>query len=268
MQLGLFHHEGFTLGYESHGEGERVIVYLHGLLLDAELNRHLAEKWVEQGWRVVLLDLLGHGRSDKPIHATQHRFDRYALQVRALLDHLGVDKAVVGGISLGADVALQFATMCPERTAGLIIEMPVLEWATPAAALLFVPVLLASHFARPPFRWVSNVAASLPRSKFGPLNSVINLLSLPPESVAAVLHGILVGPVAPDIDARRRIAVPTLIIAHERDLLHPFDDASNLSKQIPGARFLQAHSLFELRLRPERLLPEIAAFLRTIHLRA
>jgi pimeloyl-ACP methyl ester carboxylesterase len=48
------------------GTGDRVLVWLHGLLLDATLNRGLARTLAAQGNRVVLLDLLGHGRSDKP----------------------------------------------------------------------------------------------------------------------------------------------------------------------------------------------------------
>ena len=54
-------------------------------------------------------DLLGHGRSDRPHDPTLHRFDLYAKQVVALLDHLEVRQAVIGGLSLGADVSLHVA---------------------------------------------------------------------------------------------------------------------------------------------------------------
>ena len=119
-----FDFEGHTLGYEDHGSGSRVVVLIHGLLLDANVNRGLARSFADAGYRVLLLDLLGHGRSDKPGDARLHRFDRYAQQVIALLDHLAIDKAVVGGVSLGADVALQVAVTTPQRLTGLIIEMP------------------------------------------------------------------------------------------------------------------------------------------------
>ena len=82
-----------------------------------------------------------------------------------------------------------------------------------------------------------------------------------PEAIAAVLHGILVGPVAPDIEERRAIIAPTLIIGHENDLIHPFNDAENLAQQIPGARLVQARSMFELRLTPNGSLGEIVRFL-------
>jgi pimeloyl-ACP methyl ester carboxylesterase len=91
----------YKLSYEIYGVGDRVLVWLHGLLLDANLSRGLARRLAAKGNRVVLLDLLGHGRSDKPRHAGLHRMDLYAEQVLCLLDELGVDQAVLGGVSLG-----------------------------------------------------------------------------------------------------------------------------------------------------------------------
>jgi pimeloyl-ACP methyl ester carboxylesterase len=256
-----FFYQGYRLGYEVHGEGERVVVLTNGLLLDAGVNRQLARSLAADGFRVVLLDLLGHGRSDKPQHASQHRMDRYARQVVALLDELRVERAAVGGVSLGANVALHTAVQAPERMAALVIEMPVLEWATPAAASLFVPLLLAVSFGRRPFRYLTSLLRRLPRTGIDTLDSVLGTFSMEPEQIAAVLHGILVGPVAPELEERMAIAVPTLIIGHEHDLIHPFSDAENLAEQIPHARLVEARSMFELRLFPERLTREITQFL-------
>src|SRR5262249_1250489 len=88
--------------------------------------------------------------------------------------------------------------------------------------------------------------------------------SMQPEAIAAVLHGLLVGPVAPEIEQRRAIAVPTLIVGHDNDLIHPFSDAENLAQQIPNARLVQARSMFELRLPPARLTGEITRFLDAV----
>lgn len=261
MILGRFRHQGYTLGYEVHGEGDRVVVLTNGLLLDAGVNRPLARSLAAQGYRVVLLDLLGHGTSDKPPHATLHRMDRYARQVVALLDELGIERAAVGGVSLGANVTLHVAAQAPDRVAALLVEMPVLEWATPAAASLFVPLLLAVSFGRGLFRFATSLVRRLPRTGIDPLDSFLGTFSMEPEAIAAVLHGILVGPVAPEIEERRAIAAPTLIIGHEHDLIHPFSDAENLAEQVPNARLVEARSMFELRLSPERLTREIVRFL-------
>ena len=255
-----FTHEGRTLVFDEFGTGDEVVLYLHGLLLDSEINRGIAQALADQGQRVLLLDLLGHGRSDKPQHASEYRMDRYAEQAIALLDHLEVPAAVLGGVSLGANVSLIAASTHPARVRGLVLEMPVLEWAVPAAAILFAPLLLAAHYGRRVMRVASNLFARIPPTGFGPLNSVIRSAALPPEVVASVLHGILVGPVAPTIDERRAIQAPTLILAHGNDLIHPFDDAVNLSNQLPHAVLMRTHGQLELRLMPNRLTKEIAAF--------
>ena len=101
----------------------------------------------------------------------------------------------------------------------------------------------------------------LPASGNDPLDSAMALLTSSPEVIKAVLHGILTGPVCPTAEERRAITAPTLVIAHRRDLIHPFGDAENLVDQLPDARLLSATSLLELRITPDRLTGEIAEFL-------
>ena len=234
---------------------------MHGLLLDANLNRDLAHALASRGNSVVLLDLLGHGRSDRPVHASEYRMDLYVEQVLALLDHLRVDEAVLGGLSLGANVSLLAATMSPSHVRALVLEMPVLERATPAVALTFVPLLLGLHYGRRPAGLLAAAMRRIPRSRFAPLASVLNAVSMDPDQMAAVLHGVLLGPVAPTVEERVAIDKPTLVLTHRADLIHPFSDAHSLAGQIPDAQLVQAHSPLELRLRPQRLTTEIATFL-------
>ena len=258
---GEFVFQGIKLSYEVHGTGPQILVYLHGLLLDRYLNRPLANALAQAGNRIVLLDLPGHGMSDKPRHAAMHRMDTYADCVVALLDHLGVEKAVIGGVSLGANVALQCAAQAPDRVSGLLLEMPVLEWAVPAAGLVFLPLLMGVHYAATVFRIVGAVTRRLPKTQNWAIEGLRAPLSLEPEESAAVLHGLFVGPIAPTVDQRKLIAAPALVIGHHADFIHPFSDASNLVGQLPSARLIQATSIFELRFRPQRLTHEIAIFL-------
>jgi pimeloyl-ACP methyl ester carboxylesterase len=255
-----FEHDGHRLVYDVYGDGPRVVVYLHGLLLDSDLNRGIATALAERGYRVVLLDLLGHGRSDAPLHAAEYRIDSYADQVVALLDHLGIDEAVLGGLSLGANVSLFVATLHPERVQGLVLEMPVLEWAVPFAALTFVPLLLAAHYGRPVLGPITAGLRSLPRLPFPPANSLLHAAGTRPTVLSAVMHGVLVGPVAPTQDERRRIEAPTLVLAHRHDRIHPFDDAVNLTRQLPHGELLRAWTPVELRIRPRRLTAAIGDF--------
>src|SRR4249919_4048107 len=111
MMTSAFRTSSFSFGgnrlvYDDYGEGDRVVVYMHGLLIDSELNRGIAQALAARGNRVILLDLVGHGRSDKPEHASAYRIDTYADQVFALADELGIEQPVLGGMSLGANVSL------------------------------------------------------------------------------------------------------------------------------------------------------------------
>jgi pimeloyl-ACP methyl ester carboxylesterase len=196
-----------------------------------------------------------------PTHASVYRIDSYADQVVALLDHLDVGQAVLGGISLGANVSLFAATRYPERTRALVLEMPVLERAVPAAAMLFVPMALAAHYGRRVMYLTSGLARRIPRTRFGPVNSALNAASMSPDSASAVLHGVLVGPVAPTQEQRSAITAPTLVLAHRNDVIHPFDDAVNLVARMPNGVLIRARSPLELRLWPRRLTEEIVEFL-------
>jgi pimeloyl-ACP methyl ester carboxylesterase len=256
-----FVHDGNRLVYDVYGESGPLLVYIHGLLIDSDVNRGIADALAAKGHRVVLVDLLGHGRSDKPTHASEYRIDTYAEQVFGLLDELGADEAVLGGMSLGANVSLFAASQHPDRVKGLVLEMPVLEWAVPSAALLFVPLLLLAHYARSVHGLIAAGLRRLPSTRSTGIDSLVHGASLPPEVMSAMLHGVLVGPVAPTQEARAAIQVPTLVLAHSNDLIHPFDDAVNLAKQMPNARLVRARSPLELRLRPERLTDVVGVFL-------
>jgi pimeloyl-ACP methyl ester carboxylesterase len=261
FEVGVLDGFGPELYYEIHGHGPRVLVFMHGILMDSQMNHRLATDLAAQGHRVILLDLPGHGRSDKPTRASFHRMDTYARQMVKLLDHLGIERAVVGGVSLGANVSLLAAAQSPDRIEGMVLEMPVLEWAVPAAAITFVPLLLAVHFARPLVRQTASLFKRLPRTGIGPLDSVLGSFSNDPTETAAVLHGILAGPIAPTVGQREAMDVPALVIGHRVDRIHPFHDAEQLAKRLPKGRLVEANSILELRFRPERLTAEIASFL-------
>ena len=251
----------YQLNYEVYGSGDRTLVWLHGILLDANLSRGLARALAARGNRVVLLDLLGHGRSDKPRHSAPHRMDLYAGQVVHLLDELGVDQVVLGGVSLGTNVSLLTAVRAPERVRGLVLEMPVLESAVPAAALFFVPLLLQVRYARTPLRLVSKVVSRLPLSGIGPLDSLLSAVGSDPDEIAAVLNGMLMGPMAPTAEQREGITAPALVLGHGIDLVHSFADARRLARQLPDARLIRTRTFAELWVRPARLTAEIAGFL-------
>jgi pimeloyl-ACP methyl ester carboxylesterase len=257
----FFEHEGHRLAYTSYGDGPRTTVLLHGLLLSQKMHRPLARALARKGNRVVTMDLLGHGRSDRPRDMTAYSMPFFGEQVIALLDHLGVDEAVLAGTSLGANTTLEAAAAHPDRVRGMVVEMPVLDNALLGCAIAFTPLMVALTFGEPVMKGVSWVTRRLPTSRVWGADVVLDTVRQQPGPSAAVLQGLFFGRVAPHRDIRRTIAAPALVIGHDRDPVHPFSDSDALVSELPHARLLRADSFLELRLTPERLTTEIADFL-------
>ncbi len=241
---------------------ERTLILVHGLLLAQTMHVPLARALAARGNRVVTIDLLGHGESDRPRDMWRYSMRFFADQVVALMDHLEVERAVVMGTSLGANTALGIALEEPQRLQGMVIEMPVLDNALLSSALTFTPILVALTFGEPVMKLVARGARAVPRRllpHYG--NVLLDTIRQEPGPGAAVLQGLFFGRVAPHRNERRKFQTPALVIGHRRDPVHPFSDAGMLAEELPNARLLEADSLVELRISPERLTGEIAAFL-------
>lgn len=251
---------GRRLAYREYGSGPRAIVLTHGLLMDGRMYSGLAPALAEAGHRVITADMLGHGDSDHPHDMTVHSMSQYGADVIALCDHLGIAQAVVGGTSLGANVSLEAAVLAPERIRALVIEMPVLEHGLGGAAAVFVPLALALRLSQGLMRLVSGVTRAIPRTHFL-VDVLIDFIRRDPAASLAVLDGLTFGRVAPPRDLRRKLRHPTLVIGHQRDVIHPFSDAELLARELPGARLVEASSIYEWRIAPARLDAELAGFL-------
>jgi pimeloyl-ACP methyl ester carboxylesterase len=242
--------------------GGRPLILVHGLLLSQEMHRPLAEDLAARGNRVITVDLLGHGESDRPRDMWRYSMRFYGDQLVALMDHLGLDEAVVMGTSLGANTALNVALTAPERLRGMVIEMPVLDNALMWSALAFTPLLAALTFGESAMKLVSRATRVVPRRllpHYG--NVMLDLVRQEPGPSGALLQGLFFGRIAPHRNDRRTFQTPTLVLGHHRDPVHPFSDAGMLAEELPNARLLEANSIMELRMQPERLTNEIAGFL-------
>jgi pimeloyl-ACP methyl ester carboxylesterase len=268
VRSGTFRHEEYELAYEIWGDKGVPCILIHGLLLDALVNRGIAQRFAAEGFQVVLLDLLGHGKSDRTKDPKDHRVDFYAEQILGVMDHLGFEKALVGGVSLGSMTSLEVAAQAPNRLLGLFLEMPVMEWSAPWAGLIFAPLLFGARFFTPFHRALARFFQRLPRPRADWLASVMNAASQEPEHASAVLHGLVVGPIVPTEAKRRAIKVPTLIIGHSGDKLHEHRDSLALAAQISGSKLVWAKHILELRLNPERLWPDISDFLADVRAQA
>jgi pimeloyl-ACP methyl ester carboxylesterase len=255
-----FEHGGHRLAYTVYGDGPRTTVLLHGLLLSQKMHRPLAKALAAEGHRVVTLDLLGHGRSDRPSDMAAYSMPFFGEQVIGLLDHLEVDEAVLAGTSLGANATLEAAAARPERVRGMVVEMPVLDNALLGCAIAFTPLMCALTFGAPVMKTVSWATRRIPTGRLWGPDVLLDTVRQQPGPSAAVLQGLFFGRVAPHRDVRRTIDVPALVIGHDRDPVHPFSDSDALVHELPDARLVRADSLLELRLTPARLTGEISAF--------
>ena len=80
------------LEYTEYGSGDAWVVLLHGQLMPRRMHQPLARALAAEGLHVVTLDLLGHGRSDRPADPLVYSMSAFAEQVVALLDHLGASR--------------------------------------------------------------------------------------------------------------------------------------------------------------------------------
>jgi pimeloyl-ACP methyl ester carboxylesterase len=118
-----FTHDGVTIDYLDQGEGAPIVL-VHGFASNKEVN------WVWTGWvtslanagyRVIAIDNRGHGHSSKLYESSDYDTALMAADVRALLDHLGIDLADVMGYSRGARITAFLALQHPERVRSAIL---------------------------------------------------------------------------------------------------------------------------------------------------
>jgi pimeloyl-ACP methyl ester carboxylesterase len=258
--MGEFTYEGYRLSYDEYGVGDRPLVLIHGLLMNRHMFERLGPILAEHGNRVIAIDLLGHGRSDRPEDLQRYSMPLFAYQVNALLDHLELESAVVGGTSLGANVSLEMAVRFPDRVEALFIEMPVLDHALSAVAAIFAPIMIGLRFGRPVFELLSQATSAIPRSTFI-VDLGLDMVRQDPGPSLAVLEGLLLGESSPRSAERQAIEHPSLIVGHPNDPLHPFSDSGMLERELPNSRLIDATSIMEWRLKPDRLNAELASFL-------
>jgi pimeloyl-ACP methyl ester carboxylesterase len=256
------HRDDLELWFGERGSATGLpFVVTHGLLWSSRMMERAVALLPEQ--RVLLLDLHGHGRSDKPTDAARYSWDEMAADVVALLDHLGLERAVVGGLSLGANVTLATAHRYPDRVAGMVVEMPVLGRGHDLGKTVFGTMATAYAGAKGLLGPLATVVQKMPVPKRIPeLAAFRDMAGADPSVAAAVLRGLLdAEPVAEDDESLARLTMPAFVIGHRNDPLHAVEDARELAERLPDARYLEASSIAEFRLRPEKLAAELRDFL-------
>jgi pimeloyl-ACP methyl ester carboxylesterase len=114
------HLNGIEINYEVHGEGTPLVL-AHGYTASLEMWREQVPA-LSSKYQLIIYDTRGHGGTTAPADMERYSMARdYAGDQLALMDHLGIDKAYAGGLSMGGMIAQEFALQHPGRVKGLLL---------------------------------------------------------------------------------------------------------------------------------------------------
>jgi pimeloyl-ACP methyl ester carboxylesterase len=233
-----FTHDGLTFHYRETGSG-LAFIFQHGL--GAEVSQTFSLFNPPPGIRMITLDCRGHGQTVPLGPEEKIQIPQYAEDVLALMDHLHLKKAVVGGISMGAATALHLALTHPERVLGLVLSRPAWLDSIRGSGLEIFGALAqlirrygawegASRFqGSDEFR---RIRASSPDNALSLLAQFAHPRA---EETVAKLERIPRHIPSHGREAWRRIQVPTLVLGNRLDGIHPFEFAEEFAREIPGA---------------------------------
>ena len=229
--------DGCRLDYVDAGQGTPVL-WQHGL---GARQAQAAEVFPPSPQlRRITMECRGHAGSELGALAGLS-IPQFADDAVALLDHLGVRRAVVGGISMGAAIALRLAVRHPERVSAQIIARP--AWigeAAPDHLRIYSDVaeLLAQYGPEEGLERLQTTERYRLLMRESPDNaaSMRSFFTREPESTVALLRRIPAQPPGVTRVEISRLALPTLIIANEGDYVHSLATATTVAGLIPGAR--------------------------------
>lgn len=223
---------GLRFAYVEQGDRDGpAALMLHGYT-DSHRSFDLLRPHLPESWRVIAMTQRGHGRSDKP--QTGYAVTDLAADVPALLDALGIARAIVVGHSMGAAVALHAAAAYPDRVAGLVLIGGFADYDKPAVEELSGAVNAFTDAVDPEFVLAfqeSTIATMIPQ-RF--LDVVVGeSLRVPPH----VWREALRGQVEADIlGAAKACSAPALLMLGQHDAFVPLADQFKLREALGSSR--------------------------------
>jgi 3-oxoadipate enol-lactonase len=227
-----FEHDGWRLAYQEAGDGPPVLL-IHGLLFDSrQFEPQVAA--LRDRWRIVTPDCRNHGRSEFRAEAYT-QWDLMEDQV-ALLDHLGIDRAVWGGVSMGGFQSLRAALRHPDRVAGLVL----IDSQAGAESPDLAPMYEAAGDLAADNGWTEDTANLATAVLFGASTTeglkrewVEWWQSVPTHSSRELLQAVTR---RDDItDRLGEIDAPALVIHGEEDAAIPMERAEAVAEGLPNA---------------------------------
>jgi len=230
--------EGAALAYDDAGDGLRTVLLIHGHPFNRTMWQPQA-KFLQNNYRVIVPDLRGYGQSLMPDGSSETRLEVFAADNLALMDSLGVEKFVLGGLSMGGQIVLEMYRQAPGRIEALLLADTFAGLDTAERKQLRFTT--ADRLER---EGMEAYAREELTKMITPANAeqmpdvathVMKMMTMtPPAGAAAALRGR-----AQRIDylpTLSKIAVPTLVVVGREDVYTPVAQAEQLRDGIPGAK--------------------------------
>jgi len=260
---------GIRFNYTLTGISGPLVAFLHGL--GGEVSQPLGILGSSASLRMLAFDCRGHGRTE-PLGPTELlTFSAFADDLSAILDALRIDSLIVGGISMGAGVALNFSLRYPERVQALVLSRP--AWLdAPCPPNLEILRILASLLQERGTEDAKELLSVHPEflriKKISPDNaaSIMRQFERPHvQSTIATLTNLPADAPCSTRKAWSTISVPTLVIVNELDPMHPVEYGRILASGIPGAALAKIPPKQKgLNLHSSEAREAIEAFVRTV----
>lgn len=259
---------GVTIAGETVGEGPDVVL-LHGLTATRRYVVMGSKSLPRAGYRVTTFDARGHGESLAATDPGAYEYTDMVDDLAAVLDHLGADRAALGGASMGAHCTMAFALAWPERVSALVQITPAYDgrprtgsddlaaWQRLADGLDRdgVPGFLDAWAPQVDERWRETVITVTRQrlERHRDLHAVADALRVVPASV--VFEG---------LEELEAVAIPTLVVASrdEADPSHPYAIGEAYAQRLPHGRLIsEEEGASPLAWQGSRLSKAIAGFL-------
>ncbi|MFI5613750.1 alpha/beta fold hydrolase [Amycolatopsis sp. NPDC051903] len=222
-----------VLGYDDRGSGDRALLLVHGHPFDRSMWRPQTEHFAGLGFRVVVPDLRGYGESTGEPVTTLAGF---TADLIALADHLGLAKFVLGGLSMGGQIAMQTIAQHPDRVEALLLadtfptaETPEGRRSRRAAATRVEAEGMAAYAEE----LLPKMVSARTRTQNPQVTAHVRTMmrTAPPHGAAAALRA---RALRPDYrPALEDVRVPTLVVTGSQDEFTPVADAELMHRLVP-----------------------------------
>ena len=240
-----FTHDHIRFFYRDTGAG-RPFFFQHGLGADSSQTFGIFTP--PPGIRLLSFDCRAHGETQPLGEPEKIRLATFADDLGAFMDHLGIERAIIGGISMGAAITLNFTLRHPARVLGLVQSRPAwLDAPCPWNVKMFslVAGLVRQHGAKRGQELFKQTEEFRETLENWP--DVANSLALQFEHPRIEESAFKLEQLIKDVPCRDRrdwakIQVPTLVLANALDPIHPYEYAEVIASLIPGAELREITS--------------------------